>query len=82
MISAMTSSATERELEKGELKTVAPALVAYGRSTWEVPMQKQPTAMRFLACLRTLAVNLVFERIPMTWTSLWALVSLPRVGFV
>jgi hypothetical protein len=39
----MTSSATERELEKGELKTGMPALAALRRSTWFVPMQKQPT---------------------------------------
>lgn len=38
----MTSSATERELAKGELKTAIPALAAASRSTWLVPMQKQP----------------------------------------
>jgi hypothetical protein len=38
----MTSSATERELEKGELKTGIPALAAEVRSTWFVPIQKQP----------------------------------------
>jgi hypothetical protein len=42
MISPMTSSATERELEKGELKTAIPFLAALSRSTWFVPMQKQP----------------------------------------
>lgn len=42
MISEMTSSATERELEKGELKTGMPAFAAVRRSTWLVPMQKQP----------------------------------------
>lgn len=42
MISAMTSSATERELEKGELKTGIPVRAAVRRSTWFVPMQKQP----------------------------------------
>ena len=41
-ISAMTSSATERELEKGELNTGIPAFAAVSRSTWLVPMQKQP----------------------------------------
>ncbi len=33
MISDMTSSATERELEKGELKTGIPAFAAVTRST-------------------------------------------------
>jgi hypothetical protein len=42
MISEMTSSATEREFEKGELKTGIPALAAVWRSTWFVPIQKQP----------------------------------------
>jgi hypothetical protein len=70
MISAMTSSATLRELLKGELKTAMPWSAAYWRSTWLVPMQKQPMTMRFLASLRTRAESLVLERIPMTWTSL------------
>ena len=42
MISAITSSATERELEKGELNTGIPAFAAVSRSTWFVPMQKHP----------------------------------------
>lgn len=42
MISLMTSSATERELAKGELKTAIPALAAASRSTWFVPIQKHP----------------------------------------
>ena len=42
MISLMTSSATDRELAKGELKTAIPALAAASRSTWLVPIQKQP----------------------------------------
>lgn len=42
MTSEMTSSATERELENGELKTAIPARAAASRSTWLVPMQKQP----------------------------------------
>jgi hypothetical protein len=64
------SSATERELEKGELKTQIPCEAAYLRSTWFVPMQKQPTTMRFLASARTRAVSLVLERMPRTLTSL------------
>lgn len=44
MISLMTSSATLRELEKGELKTAMPDEAAATRSTWLVPMQKQPMA--------------------------------------
>jgi len=42
MISEMTSSATDRELEKGELKTEIPFLAAWVRSTWLVPIQKHP----------------------------------------
>ena len=42
MISEMTSSATEREFEKGELNTAMPALPAASKSTWLVPMQKHP----------------------------------------
>lgn len=66
MISAMMSSATERELEKGELKTVIPARAAWERSTWLVPMQKQPIARRFLAAERMRGVRWVLERIPRT----------------
>lgn len=47
MISPMTSSATERELEKGELKTAIPCLAAWTRSTWFVPIQKQPMARSY-----------------------------------
>ena len=42
MISEMTSSATDRELENGELKTEIPFLAAWVRSTWLVPIQKHP----------------------------------------
>lgn len=70
MISAMTSSATLREFAKGELKTAIPSFAAYSRSTWFVPIQKQPTTSRFFASLRTFSVSFVLERIPMTWTSL------------
>ena len=42
MINAMASSATEREFEKGELNTGIQAFAAVLRSTWFVPMQKQP----------------------------------------
>jgi hypothetical protein len=42
MISEMTNSATDRELEKGELKTEIPFLAAWVRSTWLVPIQKHP----------------------------------------
>ena len=44
MISASTSSATLRVLEKGALKTGMPRLRAHSRSTWLVPIQKQPMA--------------------------------------
>src|SRR5437763_10280496 len=70
IISPIMSSATEREFEKGELKTQIPCEDAYLRSTWFVPMQKQPTAMRFFASARTRAVSLVLERMPRTLTSL------------
>lgn len=71
MISAIVSSATEREFENGELKTAIPSWAAVFKSTWFVPMQKQPITVRFFAELRTRAVSLVLERMPMTWTSLW-----------
>jgi hypothetical protein len=70
MISQMTNSATLRELLKGELNTAIPCSAAYCRSTWFVPIQKQPITMRLRASFRTRSVNLVFERIPITWTSL------------
>lgn len=35
-----------------------------------VPIQKHPMTIRFLASLRTLSLSLVFDRIPITWTSL------------
>ena len=46
MISAITSSTTLRVLENGALKTATPRSAAAARSTWLVPMQKQPTASR------------------------------------
>lgn len=75
MISAMTSSATERLLLKGELKTAMPDCAAAVRSTWFVPMQKQPITRRFLAAERTREVICVLERMPRTWTSLELVVS-------
>jgi hypothetical protein len=66
----MTNSATLRELLKGELNTAIPLSAAYFKSTWFVPIQKQPMTIRFFASLRTRAVSCVFERMPMTWTSL------------
>lgn len=48
MVSPMTSSATDRELAKGELKTATPALAAATRSTWFVPIQKHPTAKSYV----------------------------------
>ena len=44
IVSPMVFSATERVLLNGALKTVTPLAAAPGRSTWFVPMQKQPTA--------------------------------------
>ena len=49
MMSPITSSTTERVFEYGALKTAMPFLPAYSRSTWLVPMQKQPTAVSVLA---------------------------------
>ena len=53
MISPITSSATLRVLEKGALNTGMPRLRAERRSTWLVPMQKQPTAIRRSAASST-----------------------------
>ena len=44
MISPITSSTTLRVLEYGALKTAMPRSAAAARSTWLVPMQKQPIA--------------------------------------
>lgn len=66
MTSAMTSSATLRELLNGELKTAIPFLAAYCVSTWFVPIQKQPMTIRFFASRKTRDVSCVFERMPMT----------------
>lgn len=70
MISPITNSATERELENGELNTTIPFFAACTRSTWLVPIQKHPMTSKFFAASRTLAVSLVFDLIPMAWTSL------------
>jgi hypothetical protein len=75
IISPITSSATLREFAKGELKTAIPCLAAYSRSTWFVPMQKQPMTIKFLASLRTASVSFVFDLIPITWTLLSSQIS-------
>src|SRR5471032_1766543 len=67
--SANTSSATERVLEYGALNTAMPRSRAALRSTWLVPMQKQPTATSFLAWSKISSVSCVRERIPMKWAS-------------
>jgi hypothetical protein len=64
MISASTSSATDRVLEKGALKTGMPRIMAASRSIWLVPMQKAPTAMSLGAAAITSAVSRVRERMP------------------
>jgi hypothetical protein len=51
MISAITSSATERVFEKGALNTGIPNCFADCKSTWLVPMLKHPTANSFLCLL-------------------------------
>ena len=48
MISPITSSTTLRVLEYGALNTATPRSAAAARSTWLVPMQKQPIASRSL----------------------------------
>jgi hypothetical protein len=69
MASASTSSATLRVLENGALKTGTPARVAAARSTWLVPMQKQPTAISRRAAARAAASSWVRERMPSMCTS-------------
>ena len=64
MISPITSSTTLRVLEYGALNTPMPRSAAAPRSTWLVPMQKQPIASRSVASSRTRSVTVVLERIP------------------
>jgi hypothetical protein len=64
IVSAMTSSATLRVLEYGALNTGTPRRRAAARSTWLVPMQKQPTAIRRRARCSTVSVRCVRERMP------------------
>ena len=66
MDSAITSSATERVFENGELKTAIPLLPAAFMSIWFVPIQKAPMAISLSALFRTFAVTFVLERIPST----------------
>ena len=68
MISPITSSTTLRVLEYGALKTATPRSAAAARSTWLVPMQKQPIASRSSAASRTRGVIVVLERMPSRWT--------------
>src|SRR3569623_1185950 len=65
MVSASTSSATLRVLENGALYSGSPFCCAAARSTWLVPMQKQPSPTSFSAALNPSAVIWVAERIPM-----------------
>ena len=64
MISARTSSATLRVLENGALNTGMPLRRAAPRSTWLVPTEKQPTAIRLSADETTSSVSCVRERMP------------------
>ena len=64
MISPITSSTTLRVLEYGALKTATPRSAAAARSTWLVPMQKQPIASRSGAASSTRGVIVVLDRIP------------------
>jgi hypothetical protein len=72
---AMTSSATLRVLEYGALNTGTPRSWAASRSTWLVPMQKQPTANRRRELLNISAVRWLRERMPTMWASATALAS-------
>ena len=72
MISASTSSATERVLENGALKTGMPRIMAASRSIWLVPMQKAPMAISCGAAAMASAVRRVRERMPTKWTSAMA----------
>ncbi|MOA27619.1 hypothetical protein D3C78_1485060 [compost metagenome] len=65
MASPSTSSATERVLENGALNTGMPRCMAESRSTWLVPMQKQPTTRRSGLDSKA-ASRCVRERIPAT----------------
>ncbi len=62
--SAMVSSATERVLEKGALKTGIPRRWAAARSIWLVPTEKQPTAIIRVVAFKTSRVICVRERMP------------------
>ena len=68
MTSPSTSSTTLRVFENGALNTPIPRSAAAARSTWLVPMQKQPTARRSFPASSTSGVILVLERIPSTDT--------------
>ena len=72
MISASTSSATERVFEKGALNTGMPRIIAASRSIWLVPMQKAPTVTSFGAAAITSFVRRVRERMPTKWASAMA----------
>ena len=64
MISASTSSATLRVLENGALNTGMPRSSAAARSTWLVPMQKQPTPVSREAFSKNSRPSCVAERMP------------------
>ena len=63
-ISAIVNSATLRVLENGALKTGTPLRCAAVRSTWLVPTEKQPMAIRLSATPITSSVSWVRERMP------------------
>ena len=63
-ISAIVSSATERVLENGALKTGMPMARQAARSTWLVPTEKQPIATSDLMPSIASAVIWVRERMP------------------
>ena len=82
-ISPNTNSATERVLENGALNTGIPRIFAALRSTWLVPIQKQPIAISLGAASIISAVNWVRERKPIKCASLIAsFSSLPSKAFL
>ncbi len=72
MISARTSSATDRVFENGALNTGMPRIMAASRSIWLVPMQKAPIAISRGAAAMASAVRRVRDRMPTKWTSAMA----------
>ena len=78
-ISAIVSSATERVLENGALKTGMPIARQAARSTWLVPTEKHPIATRDRMPSIASAVIWVRERMPSRRTPVESLPQLHAV---